>query len=96
MTGPSRSPTGKPGAALRCDGSLAAVRPAARAGNDAQFRTIALPGNSRGDIQVAGEYVAYAIRTMHAAYGSRIDIIGHSQGEGCPAGRCASGPIHRP
>jgi hypothetical protein len=44
------------------------------------FCTIALPGNSMGDIQVAGEYVVYAIRTMHAAYGGRIDIIGHSQG----------------
>jgi hypothetical protein len=33
-----------------------------------------------GDIQVAGEYVVSAIRTMHAAYGGRIDIVGHSQG----------------
>ena len=33
-----------------------------------------------GDIQAAGEYVVYAIRTMHAAYGGRIDIVGHSQG----------------
>jgi hypothetical protein len=31
------------------------------------------------DIQTAGEYVVYAIRTMPAAYGGRIDIIGHSQ-----------------
>jgi hypothetical protein len=42
--------------------------------------TVTLPGKAMGDIQVAGEYVVYAIRTMHAAYGGRIDIVGHSQG----------------
>lgn len=42
--------------------------------------TIDLPGNAMADIQVAGEYLVSAIRTMHAAYGNRIDIIGHSQG----------------
>jgi hypothetical protein len=41
---------------------------------------VALPGNAMGDIQIAGEYVVSAIRTMHAAYGARIDILGHSQG----------------
>ena len=44
------------------------------------YCTVTLPGNGMGDIQVAGEYVVYAIRTMHAAYGGRIDIVGHSQG----------------
>jgi pimeloyl-ACP methyl ester carboxylesterase len=44
------------------------------------YCTIDLPGNGMADIQTAGEYVVYAIRTMHAAYGGRIDIIGHSQG----------------
>ena len=44
------------------------------------YCTVTLPGNAMGDIQVAGEYVVYAIRTMHAAYGGRIDIVGHSQG----------------
>jgi hypothetical protein len=44
------------------------------------YCTIDLPGNAMGDIQTAGEYVVYAIRTMHAAYGGRIDIVGHSQG----------------
>ena len=54
------------------------------------YCTINLPGNAMADIQTAGEYVVYAIRTMHAAYGGRIDIIGHSQGGMVP--RCASGP----
>jgi hypothetical protein len=44
------------------------------------YCTVTLPGNAMGDIQVAGEYVVYAIRTMYAAYGGRIDIVGHSQG----------------
>jgi pimeloyl-ACP methyl ester carboxylesterase len=45
-----------------------------------RYCTIDLPGNGMANIQTAGEYVVYAIRTMHAAYGGRIDIIGHSQG----------------
>jgi hypothetical protein len=44
------------------------------------YCTIELPGNAMGDVQTAGEYVVYAIRTMHARYGGRIDIVGHSQG----------------
>ena len=44
------------------------------------YCAVTLPGNAMGDIQVAGEYVVYAIRTMHAAYDGRIDIVGHSQG----------------
>ena len=51
------------------------------------YCTVTLPGNGMGDIQVAGEYVVYAIRTMHAAYGGRIDIVGHSPGrDGPPLG----------
>lgn len=39
-----------------------------------------LPDHATSDIQVAGEHVVHAIRTMHAAAGKRIAIIGHSQG----------------
>ena len=42
--------------------------------------TIDLPGDAMGDIQTAGEYVVYAIRTMHKLAGRKIDIVGHSQG----------------
>jgi hypothetical protein len=42
--------------------------------------TVELPGNSMGDIQVAGEYIVHAIREMHAEAGRKIAIIGHSQG----------------
>ena len=44
------------------------------------YCAVTLPGNAMGDIQIAGEYVVNAIRTMHAAYEGRIDIVGHSQG----------------
>jgi len=44
------------------------------------FCTIELPGSALADIQVAGEYVTYAIRTMHAQAHRRVDILGHSQG----------------
>jgi pimeloyl-ACP methyl ester carboxylesterase len=44
------------------------------------FCTIDLPGNAMGDIQTAGEYIVYAIRTMYHQTGQRIDILGHSQG----------------
>ena len=44
------------------------------------FCTVTLPGSAMGDIQVAGEYVVYAIRTMHQVAGRRIEIVGHSQG----------------
>ncbi len=44
------------------------------------YCTVSLPGNAMGDIQIAGEYVVYAIRTMHASSGRRIEIVGHSQG----------------
>ena len=42
--------------------------------------TVQLPGSSMEDIQVAGEHVVHAIRTMSAEIGGRIDVLGHSQG----------------
>jgi triacylglycerol esterase/lipase EstA (alpha/beta hydrolase family) len=42
--------------------------------------TVALPGNGMDDVQVAGEYVVHAIRSMHQQAGRRISIVGHSQG----------------
>ncbi|MGH2976245.1 MAG: lipase family alpha/beta hydrolase [Solirubrobacterales bacterium] len=44
------------------------------------FCTVTLPDKALGDVQVAGEYVVYAIRTMHARSNRRVDVIGHSQG----------------
>jgi hypothetical protein len=39
-----------------------------------------MPFHTLGDIQTAGEYLVYAIRTMHARAGRRIAVMGHSQG----------------
>ncbi|MCW2786544.1 MAG: lipase [Marmoricola sp.] len=50
---------------------------------DAQGRawcTVTMPFHTLGDIQTAGEYLVYAIRTMHARAGRRIAVMGHSQG----------------
>ena len=44
------------------------------------YCTIELPVDATGDIQVAGEYVVYAIRRMHELSGRRVQIIGFSQG----------------
>lgn len=41
---------------------------------------IELPARSMGDVQEAGEYVVFAIRTMYREGGRDIDIFGHSQG----------------
>jgi hypothetical protein len=42
--------------------------------------TVTLPQQAMGDVQVAGEFVVYAIREMHRMSGRRVDILGHSQG----------------
>lgn len=42
--------------------------------------TVNLPNRSLGDMQVQAEYVVYAIRTLEALSGGKVDVIGHSQG----------------
>jgi triacylglycerol esterase/lipase EstA (alpha/beta hydrolase family) len=41
---------------------------------------VTFPSAGNNDIQINGEYVVYAIRTMFARAGRRIAIMGHSQG----------------
>jgi len=41
---------------------------------------VQLPGRALGDIQTSAEYVVYAIRSMYAATGQKVNIMGHSQG----------------
>jgi triacylglycerol esterase/lipase EstA (alpha/beta hydrolase family) len=41
---------------------------------------VVLPDSALGDIQIASEYVVYAIRQMHRMSGRRVDLLGHSQG----------------
>lgn len=42
--------------------------------------TVTLPTQTLGDIQTVGEYLVHAIRTVHAAAGRKIAVMGHSQG----------------
>ncbi|HEX3706521.1 MAG TPA: hypothetical protein VHV76_07795 [Mycobacteriales bacterium] len=41
---------------------------------------VTLPNSAMSDIQTAGEYIVYSIRTMHAATHRKVQIVGHSQG----------------
>lgn len=42
--------------------------------------TVTLPDQALGDIQVASQYVVYAIERIAARTGRRVDVITHSQG----------------
>ena len=42
--------------------------------------TVELPDNARADNQRSAEYVVQAVRTMSARYGSKVDVVAHSQG----------------
>ncbi|RBY95650.1 lipase [Blastococcus sp. TF02-8] len=42
--------------------------------------TVTLPLDATGDIQVAGEYVVHALRTMSRAAHRDVDVVGYSQG----------------
>ena len=42
--------------------------------------TVRLPDRATGDIQVASEYVVYAVRQIFDRSGSKVDVLGHSQG----------------
>ncbi len=44
------------------------------------YCTVTLPDNTMGDIQVAGEYIVYALRTMSAQSRRKVDVLGFSQG----------------
>ena len=41
---------------------------------------VTLPQDATGDIQVAGEYVVSALRTMAKQSGRQVDVVGYSQG----------------
>jgi hypothetical protein len=44
------------------------------------YCTITLPYHTMGDIQTAGEYLVYALRTVAQMSGRRVDVLGYSQG----------------
>ena len=57
---------------------------------------VTFPSAGNNDIQINGEYVVYAIRTMFARAGRRISIIGHSQGGMVPRWALRWWPDTRP
>jgi triacylglycerol esterase/lipase EstA (alpha/beta hydrolase family) len=44
------------------------------------YCSISLPYDTMGDIQVAGEYIVYALRTMSSMSSRKVDVLGFSQG----------------
>jgi hypothetical protein len=44
------------------------------------YCTVTLPFHTMGDVQVAGEYVVSALRTMAARSGRKVEVLGYSQG----------------
>ncbi len=44
------------------------------------YCAVTLPSHSMGDIQTAGEYIVYALRTMSGLAHRRVDVLGYSQG----------------
>jgi hypothetical protein len=57
---------------------------------------VTFPAAGNNDIQINGEYVVYAIRTMYARAGRRIAIVGHSQGGMVPRWALRWWPDTRP
>jgi hypothetical protein len=55
-----------------------------------------LPDSANNDIQVAGEYLVYSIRTLYQRAGRPIAIIGHSQGGMVPRWALRFWPDTRP
>jgi hypothetical protein len=44
------------------------------------YCAVTLPRHATGDIQIAGEYVVHALRTMARTAGRKVDVLGYSQG----------------
>ena len=44
------------------------------------YCAVTLPGHEMADVQVAGEYIVNALRTMHASTGRKVEYVGYSQG----------------
>jgi len=60
------------------------------------YCTVTLPYHTMGDIQVAGEYVVYALRSIAATADRPVDILGYSQGGMLPRWALRFWPDTRP
>jgi triacylglycerol esterase/lipase EstA (alpha/beta hydrolase family) len=63
---------------------------------DLPYCTIMLPFHTMGDVQVAGEYLVYALRTMAHDSGRKVDVLGFSQGGMLPRWALRFWPDTRP
>lgn len=60
------------------------------------YCTVTLPYHAMGDIQTAGEYVVYAVRTLARLAGRQVDVLGYSQGGMLPRWALRFWPDTRP
>ena len=60
------------------------------------YCTITLPYQTTGDIQIAGEYLVYALRTVAHVSGRQVDVLGYSQGGMLPRWALRFWPDTRP
>jgi triacylglycerol esterase/lipase EstA (alpha/beta hydrolase family) len=60
------------------------------------YCAVTLPFHTTGDIQIAAQYLVYAIRTMALASARRVDILGYSQGGMLPRWALRFWPDTRP
>jgi triacylglycerol esterase/lipase EstA (alpha/beta hydrolase family) len=60
------------------------------------YCTVTLPDHATGDIQVAGEYIVYALRTISHTFGRQVDVLGYSQGGMVPRWALRFWPDTRP
>jgi pimeloyl-ACP methyl ester carboxylesterase len=44
------------------------------------YCALTIPHNGMSDVQVSGEYLVYALRTLYRRSGHRADVVGYSQG----------------
>ena len=69
-----------PGASLDTESNVAGNRLPALDALEWPWCPVELPEKAMADVQRAGEHVAYAIRTMHARYGRKVQVVGFSAG----------------
>jgi triacylglycerol esterase/lipase EstA (alpha/beta hydrolase family) len=60
------------------------------------YCAVTLPAHATGDIQIAGEYIVYALRTIAHSSGRRVDVLGYSQGGMVPRWALRFWPDTRP
>jgi triacylglycerol esterase/lipase EstA (alpha/beta hydrolase family) len=60
------------------------------------YCAVTLPDHTTGDIQTAGEYVVYAMRTMARLSHRQVDVLGYSQGGMLPRWALRFWPDTRP